>query len=90
MQRGLPDHLAKLIVGYGTGCCESTITLRSVAEYKNVMMNCLHDRDLYKLVLVLAQLIPRNEFSINEGGFQAVNQRTGKSGFVSAELPFTM
>ncbi|KAF8551763.1 hypothetical protein OG21DRAFT_1477998 [Imleria badia] len=90
MQRGLPDHLAELIVDYGTARCESTLTLRSVAEYQKAMIECLHHRDLYKLGLALAELIPRNEFSINEGGFQAVNQSTGRSEFISGGLPFTM
>lgn len=90
MQGGLPDHLAELIVKYGTERCESTLTLRSVAEYQKAMIDCVHDRDLYKLGLSLAELIPRNEFSINEGGFQAVNPRTGRSEFVSTGLPFTM
>lgn len=90
MQRGLPTHLADLIVNYGTARCESTVTLLSVAEYQKAMIQCVHDRDLYKLGIALAALIPRNEFSINEGGFQAVNQRTGRPEFVSAGLPFTM
>ena len=90
MQRGLPNHLAELVVNYGTARCESTITLRSVAEFQKAMIQCVQDRDLYKLGLALAELIPRNEFSINEGGFQAFNQRTGRGEFVSAGLPFTM
>lgn len=90
MQRGLPDHLAELIVNYGTARCESTMTLRSSAEYQKAMIECAHNRNLYKLGLTLAELIPRNEFSINEGGFQAVNQLTGRPEFISAGLPFTM
>ncbi|KAF8434497.1 hypothetical protein L210DRAFT_3613826 [Boletus edulis BED1] len=90
VQRGLPNHLAELIVNYGPARCESTMTLRTVAEYQRAMLQCVHDRDLYKLGLTLAELIPRNEFSINEGGFQAVNQNTGKPEFISPGLPFTM
>lgn len=90
MQRGLPDHLAQLLINYGTARCDSTLTLRSVTEYQKAMIDCLHHRDLYKLGLALAELIPRNEFSINEGGFQAVNPSTGKSEFISGGLPFTM
>lgn len=90
MERGLPEHLAQLITGYGITRCESTLTLRSVAEYQRAMIECVRHRDLYKLGIVLAGLIPRNEFSINEGGFQAVNPETGRSEFVSAGLPFIM
>jgi hypothetical protein len=90
MQRGLPDHLSELIVNYGTARCESTMTLRSSAEYQKAMIECAHNRNIYKLGLTLAELIPRNEFSINEGGFQAVNQLTGRPEFISAGLPFTM
>lgn len=90
MQRGLPDHLTDLIINYGTIRCETTLSLLSSIEYQKAMIECLHHHDLYKLGLALAELIPRNEFSINEGGFQAVNPTTGKSEFTSAGLPFIM
>ena len=90
LQRGIPPHLSRLLADYGSARCEMTMSLCSAAQYQKAMIECVNDHDLYKLGLALADLIPRNEFSINEGGFQAVNQRTGKSEFVSAGLPFTM
>ncbi|KAG9314772.1 hypothetical protein JVU11DRAFT_3855 [Chiua virens] len=90
MQRGLPDHLNELLLDYGFPRCESVLTLRSFKDYQDVMMQCLDDRDLYKLGLKLAELIPRNEFSISEGGFQAINERTGKPEFIDVGLPFKM
>ena len=54
------------------------------------MMQCAQDRDLYKLGHTIARLIPRNEFSISEGGFQAINKFTGKPEFADVGLPFKM
>lgn len=90
VQRGLPDHLNELLMDYGLARCESLLTLRSSAEFQKAMMQCLQDRDLYKLGLTLAELIPRNEFSISEGGFQAINERTGRAELADVGLPFKM
>ncbi|KAH0833373.1 hypothetical protein J3R83DRAFT_12474 [Lanmaoa asiatica] len=90
VQRGLPGHLNKLLVDYGPARCESTLTIRSFVEYQKAMMQCLQDHDLYKLGLTLAELIPRNEFAISEGGFQAINERTGRVEFMDVGLPFKM
>lgn len=90
MQRGLPSHLEELLVDYGPARCESMLTLRSSAEYQKAMMQCLQDHDLYKLGLTLAELIPRNEFSIGEGAFQAINERTGRPELMDVGLPFKM
>lgn len=90
VKRGLPDHLSDLLVDYGPMDCESTLTLRSFVDYQKAMMECVQDRDLYKLGLTLAELILRNEFSISEGGFQAINERTGRAEFMDVGLPFKM
>lgn len=90
MQRGLPEHLSELLVEYGPMRCESTLTLQSFVDYQKAMMQCLNDRDLYKLGLKLAELIPRNEFAISEGGFQAINESTGRPEFIDVGLPFKM
>ena len=90
MQRGLPSHLNRLLEEYGPERCESFLTLQSSAEYQKAMMQCAQDRDLYKLGHTIARLIPRNEFSISEGGFQAINKFTGKPEFADVGLPFKM
>lgn len=90
IQRGLPDHLCELQVDYGPLRCDSALTLQSFADYQKAMMQCAQDHDLYKLGLALAELIPRNEFAISEGGFQAINERTGRAEFMDVGLPFKM
>ncbi|KIJ14557.1 hypothetical protein PAXINDRAFT_163312 [Paxillus involutus ATCC 200175] len=90
VQRGFPDHLSDASMDYGPTLCDSTLTLRSVADYQKAMMQTAQDRDLYKLGLTLAELITRNEFSVGEGGFQVMNERTGKPEFMDVGLPFKM
>ncbi|KAF8123399.1 hypothetical protein EV363DRAFT_1547591 [Boletus edulis] len=90
VKRGLPDHLTDLLLDYGPMRCESSLTLQSFADYQKAMMQCAQDRDMYKLGLTLAELIPRNEYSISEGGFQAINERTGRAELMDVGLPFKM
>ena len=90
MERGLPTHLNELLEAYGPARCESVLTLQSSAEYQKAMMQCTRDHDLYKLGLSLGKLIPRNEFSICEGAFQFMNERTGKLEIMDVGLPFKM
>ncbi|KIJ63203.1 hypothetical protein HYDPIDRAFT_176220 [Hydnomerulius pinastri MD-312] len=90
VQRGFPDHLSDVSMDYGPMRCDSTLTLRSVADYQKAMMQCAQNHDLYRLGLSLAELITRNEFSIGEGGFQFMNERTGKPEFMDVGLPFKM
>ena len=90
MRRGLPSHLAKLLEDYGPPRCESLLTLQSSFEFQKAMMQCAQDHDLYELGLVIAKLIPRNEFSISEGGFRAVKERMGRVEIVDVGLPFKM
>ncbi|KAH7882394.1 hypothetical protein F5I97DRAFT_1816994 [Phlebopus sp. FC_14] len=90
VQRGFPDHLSDIMMSYGPMRCDATLTLRSTGDYQKAMMQCVQDRDLYKLGLTLAELITRNEFSIAEGGFQAANERTGRAEIMDVGLPFKM
>ncbi|KAG6370757.1 hypothetical protein JVT61DRAFT_10959 [Boletus reticuloceps] len=90
VKRGLPDHLTDILLDYGPMRCESSLILQSFADYQKAMMQCAQDRDMYKLGLTLAELIPRNEYSISEGGFQAINERTGRAELMDVGLPFKM
>ncbi|KAF9226356.1 hypothetical protein BS17DRAFT_801007 [Gyrodon lividus] len=90
VRRGFPDHLIDVGMDYGSMRCDSPLTLRSVGDYQKAMMQCAQDRDLYRLGLALAELITRNEFSIGEGGFQVLNEHTGKPEFMDVGLPFKM
>ena len=90
LQGDFPDHLQDVMMDYGLPRCDAYLTIRSVGDYQNAMMDCTRDCNLYTLGLKLAELILRNEFSIAEGGFQSPNPRTGKLELLDIGLPFKM
>ncbi|EIW55597.1 uncharacterized protein TRAVEDRAFT_73443 [Trametes versicolor FP-101664 SS1] len=87
VQRGFPDNLSDLMMDYGFERCDTTLTLKSTADYQRAMMQCAQDHDLYSLGRTLAMLIQRTEFSIAEGMFQADGPRREA---IDIGLPFTM
>ncbi|KAH9849548.1 hypothetical protein C2E23DRAFT_870488 [Lenzites betulinus] len=89
VQRRFPEHLSELMMDYGFERCDTTLTLRSTADYQQAMVRCAQDHDLYALGRTLAMLIQRTEFSIAEGMFQAEGAR-GRRETMDIGLPFTM
>ena len=89
VQRRFPDKLSDLMLEYGADRCDTTLTLRSMADYQRAMMRVAQDHDLVALGRTLATLIQRNEFSIAEGGFQAEG-RGGRLEMIDVGLPFKM
>ncbi|OBZ77723.1 hypothetical protein A0H81_02629 [Grifola frondosa] len=90
VSRRFPDNLVDVMMDFGPGACDTTLTLKGSADYQKAMMQCAQDRDLYALGKTLSQLILRTEFSIAEGGYQAMNERTGKYEIFDIGLPFKM
>lgn len=88
IQERLPDELADVMVDYGYERCDLTLTLRSASDFQRAMQACFADKDLYKLGKQLAELITRTEFSITNGVYQFVNERTGKVEGYNGGLPF--
>lgn len=85
-----PEHLSNLLVDHGPYNCETTLILQCAGQYQRAMMRCAQDHDLYALGRVLGELITKTEFAISEGGFQALNERTGKLEVMDVGLPFKM
>ncbi|KZT70478.1 hypothetical protein DAEQUDRAFT_667559 [Daedalea quercina L-15889] len=89
VQRRFPDDLTDVMMDYGFERCDLTLTLRSSADFQEAMQACLGDRDMYKLGKKIAELITRTEFSVANGVYQAVNERTGRMEVFDVGLPFT-
>ncbi|KAI8986642.1 hypothetical protein BD414DRAFT_38810 [Trametes punicea] len=89
VQRRCPDHLTEILATYGFERCETTLTLRGMADHQSAMMRCAEDHDLCALGRTLATLIQRTEFSIAEGMFQA-DGPPGRREPIDLGLPFTM
>ncbi|TFY59068.1 hypothetical protein EVJ58_g6015 [Rhodofomes roseus] len=90
VQRRFPDELTEVMMDFGFERCDITVTLRSSGDFQKAMQACMQDRDLYKLGKKVAELIVRTEFSIVNGMYQAVNERTGQLEVIDVGLPFTM
>ncbi|GBE89126.1 hypothetical protein SCP_1501290 [Sparassis crispa] len=90
VSRRFPQNLGDIMMQYGLDKCDTTIILRTTADFQKAMMKCAQDRDLYALGKTLSQLIVRTEFSVAEGMFQAFNERTGQYEAMDIGLPFEM
>ncbi|GJE93743.1 hypothetical protein PsYK624_099040 [Phanerochaete sordida] len=91
VQRGFPRHLSDLLLDYSPTECDTYLILATKRDYVKAMMQAAQDKDLYGLGKKLAEFITRTEFSISDGGFQAVNERTGKVELWDMDgLPFKM
>ncbi|TFK22369.1 hypothetical protein FA15DRAFT_681689 [Coprinopsis marcescibilis] len=88
IQRGIPPHLNDRLISYGPARCELYLSLRTTNEFQNALMQCVQDHDLYALGLKLHKIILQTEFSISEGYYETVNERTGKREMMNVGLPF--
>lgn len=91
IQRGFPAHLSDILRDYSPAECDTFLIMYTSRDYTQAMMHVTQDKDLYGLGRKLAEFITRTEFSISEGGFQAVNERKGRVEFFDIDgLPFKM
>lgn len=90
VKRRFPDDLMDAIGDYGMTSCDTMVIARTMAEFQRAMMNCAQDHDLAGLGRTVATLIQRTEFAVAEGGFQAMNERTGRLELMDIGLPFKM
>ena len=88
IQSRLPDELADALVDYGYERCDLTLTLRAAQDFQRAMQACYDDKDLHKLGKRLAELITRTEFSITNGVYQFIDERTGRIEMFNDGLPF--
>ncbi|KAH9943556.1 hypothetical protein B0H21DRAFT_491468 [Amylocystis lapponica] len=90
VRRGFSPELSDAMMNYGPAECDTTLIIRTMTDYQNAMMKCAQDHNLCALGRKLGPLILRTEFAIAEGGFQAVNERTGQMELMDVGLPFKM
>lgn len=90
IQRGFPGHLSDVLMAYGPTDCDIYLTLQTSTDFQKAMVACAQNKDLYRLGLKLAEFILRTEFSISDGMFQFLDERTGKYETADVGLPFAM
>jgi hypothetical protein len=89
LRGGFPQHLSSILWDYGHTRCETTVILKTAADYQRAMMKSGQDHDLCALGITLAELITRTEFSIADGMFEVEDSRTGERSIDTLGLPFT-
>ncbi|KAA1477626.1 hypothetical protein DENSPDRAFT_808815 [Dentipellis sp. KUC8613] len=90
IQRGWPKHLKERLQEGNPSDGEIFRMMRGMKDYQNAMLQVARDHDMYSLGLKIAELIPRSEYAILDGGFQAPDPRTGELTVQNIGLPFTM
>ncbi|CAL1708906.1 unnamed protein product [Somion occarium] len=90
ISRPSPSHLNAACMQYGATKVETYLRTQTMRDYQKAMMECAQNHDLVKLGRTLADLITRTEYSVAEGGYQAVNERTGRMELMDVGLPFKM
>ncbi|KAH7922908.1 hypothetical protein BV22DRAFT_1121170 [Leucogyrophana mollusca] len=62
----------------------------AIAGNRRAFLQCAQDHDLHALGMSPAEIISRTEFSIVEGSFQYLNERTRQMEVMDVGLPFNM
>lgn len=90
IQRGFPPHLSDILMDYSPTECDTFVILYTTRDYTKAMMRVAQDHDVYSLGKQLAEFIVRTEFSIGQGGYQYIDERTGRPELMDIGLGFKM
>jgi len=77
------------IVDYGFQDTDIFNTVLAARTFQSAMQQAVETRNLVNLGRTLARLVVQTEFSITDGYYQAINERTGRMETVNTGLPFT-
>lgn len=77
------------IVDYGFQDTDIFNTILAARTFQSAMQQAVETRNLVNLGRTLARLVVQTEFSITDGYYQAINERTGRMETVNTGLPFT-
>lgn len=76
--RSTPDNLVDVMYEYGFQNCDMYMTMSVTKDFTQAIMKFPQDRNLYALGLKLAKCIMTTEFSIADGYYETMNERTGR------------
>lgn len=77
------------IVDYGFQDTDIFNTIFAARTFQSAMQKAVETRNLVDLGRTLARLVVQTEFSITDGYYQTINERTGRMEAVNTGLPFT-
>ena len=77
------------IVDYGFQDTDIFNTILAARTFQSAMTKAVETQNLVDLGRTLARLVVQTEFSITDGYYQTINERTGKMETIDTGLPFT-
>lgn len=87
--RQLPAHLKHVISQDSSGDGDTLQTIRCTEEYRDAMVQCVDDHDLYILGMRISRVVVRTDISLT-GGWPTPNSRPGREEFMDVGLPFKL
>lgn len=87
-RKSTPDNLIEVMFDYGLGKCDMYMTMTATRDFTMAIMEYPKDLNLYSLGLKLAKCIVSTEFSIADGYYETVNEKTGRREPLDMGLPF--
>lgn len=86
--RSTPDNLIEVMFDYGLARCDMYMTMNATRDFTMAIMEYPKDLNLYSLGLKLAKCIVSTEFSIADGYYETLNEKTGRREPLDMGLPF--
>ncbi|KAF9653747.1 hypothetical protein BDM02DRAFT_3182742 [Thelephora ganbajun] len=83
------NRIEDAIVDYGFQDTDTFNTVLAAGTFQSAMQKAVETRNLVDLGRTLARLVTQTEFSIADGYYQTINERTGKMEAANTGLPFT-
>ncbi|KAF9480921.1 hypothetical protein BDN70DRAFT_876939 [Pholiota conissans] len=90
LRRDIPKNINDILMNYGPLRCDTYVTVSCLSESQKALHECANTRDIYALGLKQADLLPKAENALVDGGWQAENPNTGELEFIDIGLPFKM
>ncbi|KAJ2912907.1 hypothetical protein MD484_g7504, partial [Candolleomyces efflorescens] len=84
----IPDELKDVMMDYGLMNCDLYKTMQCTRDFQKAIMQVPQDRDMYAFGMKLYNLILTTEFSISDGYYETINERTGKREILDVGVPF--
>ena len=81
----LPAHLKRGITAEG----DTLQSVRCTEEYRDAMMQCVHDHNLHTLGMRISRVVVRTDTSL-AGGWPITNPPTGQQEYIDVGLPFKL
>ena len=82
-------HIEDALVDYGFQDTDIFNVVLAARTFQSAMQKAVESQNLVDLGRTLARLVVQTEFSITDGYYQAINERTGRIETIDTGLPFT-